>query len=151
MPERAKKHITCPQCGSSQVAAVRKREIEQARKAKEQAEQGQEENKHVETEPGNIHGCLLAFVVFFTFGLALLIPIILSFAINTYQRIRYLIVKDREDPVLLYICQDCRHRWRAQQPATQPQQLQASSERGQSQPEGEPGEPSAAQPQQPQQ
>lgn len=148
MPERAKKHITCPQCGSSEVAAVRKWEIEQARKAKEQE---QEEHKHIETEPGNLHGCLLAFVVFFTFGMALLLPIIISFAINTYQRIRYLIVKDREDPVLLYICQDCRHRWRAQPPAAQPQQSQASSERGQSQLEEEPGEPSAAQPQQPQQ
>lgn len=115
--ERAKGNLVCPRCGSRHIFAVRRSAVERARRARAG---GEPKPDRREKEPDNLHGCLLAFVVFFTFGLALLIPIVIAFVVNLYHRLRTMLLGDKADPVVLFICQDCRHRWRAPGAVTSP-------------------------------
>ncbi|NJN66037.1 MAG: hypothetical protein HC884_04640 [Chloroflexaceae bacterium] len=87
---------------------MRKSNIEQARKAREQGKTGEEPQ-----QKNKFHGCLLAFITFFTFGLALLIPIIMAFFVNFYRQTLEKITGKEWNPVVFYICDECRHRWQA--------------------------------------
>lgn len=114
--------IICPECGSTRILEVRKSNIEQARKAREQGK--------AEEEPqpkSKFHGCLLAFITFFTFGMALIVPIVMAFFVNLYRQLQEKVTGKEWNPVVFYICDECRHRWRAR-PAEHQSQSDHQSE-----------------------
>lgn len=110
LPDEEQTPVVCPNCGSQRVRGVRQSEVKRARRIRKQQEEEERRKARSETQK-RLQGCALAFIVFFTFGLAMLIPLLIAMSVNTYHRLKALIFGPPPDPVVLYICQHCDHRW----------------------------------------
>jgi DNA-directed RNA polymerase subunit RPC12/RpoP len=125
LPEEQHEQVVCPNCGSDTVRGVRQSEVKRARRIRKQQEEEKQREERSDLQK-RLHGCALFVIVFFTFGLALLIPMLIAVSVNTYHRVKKLLFGPPPDPIVIYICQSCDHRWVVEQYASD--SLKASSE-----------------------